>query len=221
MSFPLQITANTVSPGTCYPSTFQGALNAIAQNLFVTGISDLSTFVFGPITPDTDQQSLPWIKTDSQNRVIGLYTFSGGSWQAAAPPILPGTVLDFFGNAGSVAAPYFVCNGQVINGPLSGALTTPNLSGLVTLGTGTNPTTGTNFANQAVGGEELHVLTQPELPNVTLTSTTQAYQSTAGAGLAGGGTVNVGPVSTPLGGQGIGHNTLQPYMALYKIIFWP
>lgn len=223
MSIQLQLQANTIPPGTCFPPTWQQALQSIAQNVSVNGLNSLTFFWFGPSTPPTDYQGSPWIKTDSQFKFLGIYTFTNGSWQPAAPPILPGTITDFFGDAGSVVAPYYVCNGQAINGPLSGALTTPNLSGLVTVGTGTNPSTGTNFANQATGGEEKHLPIIAEMAAHThtpLTGTSFIVTPSTGVNVSGTG-VSGQDATTGSTGGGQAFNVIQPYMALYKILFWP
>lgn len=224
MPIQLQLQANTIPPGTCFPPTWQQALSSIAQNVSVSGLNSLTFFWFGPTVPPTDYQGSPWIKTDAQYKFLGIYTFTNGSWQPAAPPILPGTILDFYGDAGSVVAPYYICNGQAINGPLSGALTTPNLSGLVTVGAGTNPATGTNFANQSTGGEEKHTPTIAEMAAHTHPPLEGKFViDAAGVSVyAGGGFGTVdSPSTTGSTGGGQAFNVLQSYMALWKIIFWP
>lgn len=224
MAFNLQVAASNVPPGTCYPPTWQQAIQSVASNLLITGLGALNSFNYGPTTPATDLQGLPWIKTDSQYALIGLYTFTNGSWQPAAPAILPGSVMDFFGLQSSIVAPYYVCNGQAITGPIGGALTTPNLSGLVTLGAGTNPTTGTNFAYGTAGGEEKHAQLVTEMAAHTHPpSSGNGFISYANSGGNLGTTSGTSQVDSMTGstGGGVAFNVMQPYMALYKIIFWP
>lgn len=219
MAFQLQIGANTPPPNSCYPATWAQALKSIAQNLFVTGLGALNSFNFGPSTPATDLQDRPWLKTDSLYKFLGVYTFTQGVWAPADPAFPPGTILDFYGQASSIAAPFYNCTGQAIVGPVNGALTTPNLQGLVTLGTGTNATTGTIFANQVTGGEENHALTANENGPHFHTFNTGAAGGGSGQVADTGNSGNTGTVNQS--GSGLPHNTLQPYMAVYKIIFWP
>ena len=223
MAFTLNTAAALLPPAQCYPPTAQGMLNLVANNLLITGLDSLNTFSFGPTTPAANLQDRPWIKTDAQYKLIGLYTFTAGSWQPAASPILPGTITDFFGLSSSVIAPYYICNGQVVNGSIGGALTTPNLSGLVTLGAGTNPSTGTNFAYGSTGGEEKHTQTINELVahlHAPLSGTAFVTRGSSGSlGTVGGSGPSDDTTASTGGGQAF--NVMQPYMALYKIIFWP
>lgn len=224
MSFTLTVTASSPPPGQCFPSTYAATVQDIAQRLQVAGLDSLNSFNFGPSTPPPDLQDRPWIKTDAQFKFLGIYTFTQGSWQPAAPVLIPGTILDFFGNGSSIVAPYYNCNGQTITGTVGGTITTPNLQGKVTLGTGTNPTTGTNFANQSTGGEEKHTQTVAELAPHTHPPLTGAdFVDTGGSGgpTGTGGVPIIFEATTGSSGGGQGFNVIQPYIALYKIIFWP
>jgi len=228
MSFTLNTAAALLPANSCYPATAQGMLNLVADNLLITGLDALNTFNYGPNTPSANLQDRPWIKTDAQYKLIGLYTFTSGSWQPAQPATIPGTIVDFFGSSSSIVSPWYLCNGQVVTGPVGGSLTTPNLSGLITLGAGTNPATGTNFAYGSTGGEEKHALVSAENgphthPPLSAASTgfwtylgaiTQTFIGT------GSGATSL-DATTGTSGNGTPHNNIQPYMALYKIIYWP
>src|SRR5437868_5350454 len=102
MSFTLQVLSTPPAPGSCYPPTWTLAVAQIAQSLQVTGFDSLSTFSYGPATPAVNLQDRPWVKTDAQYKLIGIYTFTNGSWQPAPPYAPPGTILDFFGNQSSI-----------------------------------------------------------------------------------------------------------------------
>jgi len=174
--------------------------------------------------PGPDERDQLWVKVDGNNQILGLYTFANGSWIAVSPtffPILPGTVVDFFGSIGSILAPWYLCNGSAITGVYNGPLTTPNLQGRMTLGTGTSPVTGTVFTQGQVGGEETHALTAAEnAPHVHQISTTTLVGGPASRQSGGPGN-ETNQLSTAVSGEGRPHNTLSPYMALYKIIYWP
>lgn len=225
MAFQLQVVSALTPPGQCYPATWRQALTAIAQNLIITGLGALNSFNYGPTQPATDLQDRPWIKTDALFRFIGIYTFTQGSWQPAAPPILPGTILDLFGLSSSVVAPYYICTGQVINGPIGGSLTTPNLQGLTRIGAGTNPTTGTNFAYGTIVGEEKHTQTLAELvAHDHGPSGGGAFETNNSAGItitAGGAPFGSVNDRTSMTGGGTAFNVIQPSIALWPIIFWP
>ena len=225
MAFQLQVAAANVPPGTCYPVTWAQALKAIASNLIITGLGALNSFNYGPTTPAADLQDRPWIKTDSQYNLIGLFTFGSNGWQTNNP-FPPGVSFDYWGPPGSIVAPYYLCNGQTVTGPIGGSFTTPNLPGLVTVGSGTNSTTGTSFVYGTTGGEEKHTQTLNEIvshghfipTNTTaggsggIVTSSIACGSNAPTGNNGG--------SIPVGG-GAPFNVMQPFAVCYKIVFWP
>lgn len=164
MSFTLNTAAALLPAGTCYPSTAQGMLNLVTDNLLITGLDALNTFNYGPTTPVANLQDRPWIKTDAQYNLIGLYTFAGGQWVTQPLPFTTGDIMMFSGSPSSIVAPWYVCNGQTVD-----SLVVPDLQGQFIVGVGirTLPSgstdTATNYTLGLVGGRETLVLTAPNI----------------------------------------------------------
>lgn len=228
MPIPITNTPGSLGPSTCYANE-QARYNAYIAALQSSFPGGFTGILMQQTAPGPDQRDQFWVVVNGSNQITDIRTFANGAWTSVVPaffPLIPGTVCDFFGASGSIAAPWYICNGQTITGTYSGNLVTPNLQGLVTLGTGTNPSTGTTFNNQATGGEETHVLTLSELPAhdhpVGGGSAFVVVSSGSAAALKAGSDLPVQyPGLTGAIGSNLGHNNIQPYMALYKMIYWP
>lgn len=226
MSFTLQIAGAPPGPGACFPPTYQAFVADIASRLSAIGLEALSTINYGPSTPPTNMQSSPWFKTDAQFNPINWYSFDG-TWKPIPPPLIPGHLAPFWGLSANVVAPWYLCTGQVVNGPINGSLTTPNMQGLTVIGTGTNPATGTNFTNQTQVGEEKHLQTAAEVgphvhPPLNASATEVLSASGGGSELGGGGGLTVyNDATTGMNTGGTAFNVMQPSMAMYWTIFWP
>lgn len=212
----------SLSPNPCYTSE-QARYNAYIAAL-QGYIDSPSNILIQQTTPDPDDRSKVWVQVDGSNRITGIYTFANGSWQTQYfPPSvsLPGVVLDYYGEMGSIVAPYYLCNGQTITGAINGTLVTPDLMGKVILGSG-QATGGSNFPHRSTGGEETNVLTIPKIPihNHASADGTDFLVQGGGAGnTSGSGSVTTKSTTASTGG-GEAHNNLQPYMAMYKIMLW-
>jgi len=213
----------TLPPNPCYISE-QARYNAYIAAL-QGYIDSPSNVLIQQTTPDPDDRTKLWVQVDVSNRITGIYTFANGSWQTQYVPAsvqLPGIVLDYYGLAGTIVAPYYICNGQTITGDINGTLITPDLLGKVILGTG-QATGGSNFPHRSTGGTEVVALTIGQMPihdHHSEDGTDFLVQGGGSGGTGGSGSVNTKSTTDQTGG-GENHNNMQPYMALYKIIFWP
>ena len=223
MPIPITLTPGSLGPAPCYASE-QARYNDYTAKTQASFPGGFSGFLMQTTAPGPDERDQLWVKVDGNNQILGLYTFANGSWTAVSPtffPTLPGTVVDFFGSIGSILAPWYLCNGAAITGVYNGPLTTPNLQGRMTLGTGTSPVTGTVFTQGQVGGEETHQLTIGEMPAHTHPINTTTLVGSPASRQSGGPGNVTNSLSTESSGGSQAHNTLSPYMALYKIIYWP
>lgn len=197
MSFTLAIAFAGFPPGTCYPSTPAELAAMITEQLQVTGFGDLNTFNYGPSIPSPDLQDRPWIKTDAENNLIGLFTYADGQW-VTSYPYNTGDMKIYNAALTTAVAPWYDCNGQtvVVNGV---SYTLPNLMGTVPIckGQRTLPSgstdTATNFTAGGTGGKE----------NISITSTDQLFAHTHPS--------NAAP--TPSGGINAGIGGGPPYFA--------
>lgn len=187
-----QLVANLVPPGQCFPGNLQLLLNLIAQNMKVTGLDTSTFFSYGPTTPPTDAQSMPWLKTDASFGGLGWYTFAGGSWIPLLSPFITGMIIPIYTNPPVNSDPFFYCDGiQAARG-----FTTPDLRGRFLINTGQRvlPTgstdTATNYTLGLAGGGETTVVAPPNLP---------AHTHTLAVGSAGStvtGTLESNPATT-------------------------
>lgn len=202
-----QITAALTPPSTCYPATFQQALTLIAQNLLISGLDSSTFFSYGPTTPPVDAQGMPWIKTDAQFGLLGIYTFAGGEWRPAQPPFITGMVIPIFSGLPVNSDPWFFCDGTTYRG-----FVTPDLRGrhIVCTGTRTLPSgstdTATNYTLGLTGGGETVVETASNIPAHQHDLISRGPLSVGGGG--GGGTSFIpNSLGTANGGLVTGGNT--------------
>jgi microcystin-dependent protein len=168
MSFSLAIAFAGFPPGTCYPSTPAELAAMITEQLQVTGFGDLNTFNYGPSIPSPDLQDRPWIKTDAENTIIGIFTFANGQWVQSYPWVT-GDILMYNAAIATAQPPFYDCDGStvVVNGS---SFTLPNLMGTVPIckGQRTLPTgstdTATNYTASATGGRETLALIASNIP---------------------------------------------------------
>lgn len=211
MAQVILLTPQTVTPGTCYPPDLQSLINLVAANIVATFPGSASTFVFGFTTPTPDQQSLPWIRTDSTGTIIGIYTFVGGIWvPGSTGSDKTGDIKSFSGNENNIIDPWFICNGQtVVRG--YGSLTVPDYRGRTLIGTGSGSGL-TARAQGDIGGEENHTLVPAEVPNLTMPFSNVAGGAGAVNLLNFAGTNNAPFTTTTNTGNGA-HNNMQPFGA--------
>lgn len=67
------------------PQTEQERLNAYAEYLSAELPGEYSTFVKSSSQPGVDQQNLPWIQTNADGSIVGIFTFSNGAWVRPHP----------------------------------------------------------------------------------------------------------------------------------------
>lgn len=185
MAHEFTLIAETLPANTCW-TTPQDFLNLTTDYMTVNFDEPLSFFNFGSTTPNPDYQDRPWIKTDSNGFVDGLYVFSNGAWYKRHP-LSPGIMTMFHDSASNIVTldggdednPYWVpCDGEEytgygnINGN-SWTYTAPDFRSLMPLcaGQGTDPNYTdldlTNRSYDSTGGEEQHVLQVTEIPEHT------------------------------------------------------
>ena len=70
------LTATQAPIGSAVPSTLQGILNAVAQYLQITGLSDVTGIVVSEETPDASKEDKLWVQTDDAGRPVAAYLFA-------------------------------------------------------------------------------------------------------------------------------------------------
>ena len=70
------LNATQVPVGSAVPATLQGILNAVAQYLEITGLSDVTGIVVSEETPDASKEDKLWIQTDDAGRPVAAYIFA-------------------------------------------------------------------------------------------------------------------------------------------------
>lgn len=143
------------------------------------------------------------------------------STKSTAGPLLPiGTIVATAINQDPAPAGWIICDGRVIPPQYQQLIaaigpTTPNLSGLVLMGT------GTNYPLRSSGGEYTHQLTVNEMPNHTHQLVLQ-FALNGGCPSGSGDTPcqQSGSIfmTTSAGGDHP-HNNVQPYYAIIYIIY--
>ncbi len=184
----LPVTAGQIPQGVCY-GTYQDMLQGFAAALTVQ-IPNPTQILVSQSTPTADQrQQYAWLKLDSSGNPTRLYWYSQGAW-LSPHPLQPGTIqifMSLYENTDpSGGFPTFdggdgTTNRSLITGPmwqlaqtnlngngtyvLGGAGTSQFPLGVGTMisGTAPNQITTTIQAGQ-IGGEQLHILTQNEMP---------------------------------------------------------
>lgn len=218
-----------LSPGVCYANEQERFID-YARHLQGSLPINFTATIMSSSAPSPDDRDKAWLAVDGDNRILGLYTFSGGQWKQAAPTV-PYLVIGEFRwydpSLYTPSAPWYVCDGTTTGVPdLSGqflvctgqraapaAVTYTNADGTTVTRTDTN----TNFGNKQTGGEETHVITAPELPGNSLLPGYKPLVNAANSyaaqefvtNAANGGTLNL---AVPLGNFNA-HNNLPPYYA--------
>lgn len=218
MATLIKIETSELPAGSCIPGDAQSVVNMVGDNLKGSLPDDVTLFNFGPSTPAVERQGQPWIRTDNTGKFLGVYTWTNGAWQAADPQFKTGDIMAFSGSSGSIAAPWYFCNGQIVNG-----ITVPDLQGRFIIGIGqrtllTGETdTNTTFALNDKGGEEKHKLTTAEMPSHNhppADGFSNFMSSQNSSGGAQNGTNAGTPTHTGNAGGDTPHNNLPPYYAL-------
>jgi len=235
------------------PPDYQTMLNAFSAQQFVQ-IDAVSTGSVASNTPPADH-SVTWLQLDSLGRPVRTY-FYYGAW-LSRHPLPPGFTMlwnqalpnfQTFDGGDAVAAPWSDVSGQMwqlMAATLDGLSVAPAndvMNTRVPIGVGTfrNPD-GTLSTRTVVlgqqGGEDQHILTQPEIAphyHTTKVAVNKAVKDggstdTSGKGgfvgpIVDGGTeiltsvAEGDPATAPPGGvptQALAHNTLPPYNGVY------
>lgn len=217
------ISTAAVAEGTC-PSWIIALWPQLVSLLSANLNGSLNVFNYGNSTPAPADQDKPWIRTDAAGRIDRVYNYSGGSW-IARHPVAAGAIIMW---EGDITAVDTFDGGETAavtatTGPMWERVT--QLNAKFPIGVGTLPDTGTVLAVGSTGGEELHELTQQEMPPHThdiaiLPSVDFGSGSATMRRLDTSGDFNDVTSTRSTGGQGtppevVGHNTLPPYYALY------
>jgi hypothetical protein len=213
----MALIAGTTPDGTCYPASFQGALELMAQYLSVPS-ADLPIVFNGSAPANTD--SIWYDTTDSKNPVRKIYI--NGAWRRDwSVPI--GEVRMFSiptaglvdgtgkGTTGLSFEGWAVCNGN--NG-------TPNMLSSDGYGwQGRSPMAASgSVALGGTGGKSLHILSTAEMPaHYHLSGTVNPVQAGGGATMISqsGGS----QFYTQYEGGNAAHNNLHPYIGLNFLMY--
>lgn len=236
MPIPMQVTPGTIPTGFC-PSSEQQRFNLYASLLSVTFPLSASLFNFGNTVPIPDQQSFPWIRTNSDGTLDGLYVYANGSW--VRPHSIPANSPVLFPYNGSLASI------DTYDGGESGAVTSDSgpmwkvatNDGAAPASDGSNVIAygqmlvgySTDFPQGASGGEINHTLVLPEIPAHVHPAARGLFLENFGSGGQSSGsasTQNTDPNTGYAGGNGtttdtpgptVGHNNMPPYFSIYWI----
>jgi microcystin-dependent protein len=184
------------------------------------------------------QYLIPYADTTTSFSQIAIGTSgqvltSNGAGSAPSFQTLSGIPTGSIFNWATSSAPtgYLICDGSAVSrttysalfavisttygsGDGSTTFNVPNLKGKVVVGYNSAETEFDALGE--TGGTKTHTLTEAELAAHTHTVTNGV---TAGlSSLGGGGSINVGQVTTSSTGSGNAHNNLQPYIVLNAII---
>ena len=212
--------------GYCWPSSPQTYANDIVALITSYVNGEFSSLVMSESAPDSDYNDLPWIKVDSSNSLIGLFTFSAdaAAWARTHPIEASSDVRQIW--VGSEADLKTYDGGEdttvtVSTGPFWEIDT--DFEFRFPLGVGTSPG-GTAVAVGQTGGEEEHTLTVAELPEHTHDAIWDKQDADGGGQLnfpyngtdhdAGEGEITRATEST---GDGDAHSIMPPYRGVYFI----
>jgi hypothetical protein len=228
MSTPVQFTLGNFPVGYCWPGAQQYGADLLA---LLTGEIASSTAVWniGDTTPAPEDQDKPWLRTDANGYVDGVYTYAGGVW--CRPHQLPPGSLETRIWRGTLEALRSHDGGDGTEGDpteTTGAMWVEDtdFAFRVPVGVGTNGTaydggSANSIALGAAGGEERVVLTVDTMPAHAHSKTT-TYYNDAGANNPWGSGTSAEPQGTttwntdPNGG-GDSHNNMPPYRGVYFI----
>lgn len=150
---PVTLTAGNLPPNPCYSgaNAEQQRLNAYVGATSASLPPGYTTVITSMTAPGPDQRTYIWCQVDSNNRILGFYTFSNGSWQTIAPatPYLnPGEIRMYDPALYTPVAPWYPMDGTVIG--------VANFQGTYIVGAGAR----TLNAAQIAAGDTATVFTQ-------------------------------------------------------------
>lgn len=174
----------------------------------------------------------------------------------AGYPIPMGTIMAFYKSANAIPLGWLPCDGAAVDSSKYPAFSsecctiTPNLGGVTLIGTGGNDIQQANnppFALTQTGGQQVHVLSEPEMPshqhfgwgehgsnnwgttgystgeNFTGSNKTDSDNNLYGSTFAGGISTETIPTTSGTTGKSIGatqsHNNMQPFCVVTYMIF--
>lgn len=159
-------------PSSYCPPDFASAWAFGVAHLIGELPGNLTTFNYGPDTPDPDNQDKPWFKTDVNYLPERWYVYSGGAWVSKHPDFAGKVVMwegaeaDIVtldgGEAGTVTA---------VTGPMWEKVS--EMDGRFPVGPGT--LAGSPVAVGGIGGSHEHVLDLEQVPPHTHPITGRAY----------------------------------------------
>lgn len=163
MATNLQIKSDPV------PSSFCPINNADWQ--FLVGLTYAvqagdTSINYGNATPPPDKQDRPWIRTNADGTLDGLYVYANGMW-LRSHPISPGLIMLYDGDVTAIGG----LDGGTSNIPPT--ITTGPFWAKIDAADGKFPVqpgtmaSGAVIGAQATGGEELHTIIGQEIPKHT------------------------------------------------------
>jgi|SRR6516225_10820809 hypothetical protein len=250
MNVPVQ---NGQLPQGFCPPDYQTMLNAFSAQQFVSVDTIAGTVVSA--TPPADHTT-SWLQLDSFGRPVRTYYFAQGAW-LSLHPLPPGFTMlwnqvlpnfTIFDGGDANAAPWSALSGQMwqlMAATLDGLSVAPlndvmNAKFPVGVGTFLKPdgtvssgpiAVGANTTGNGVTGEDVHILSKPELPahdHIPDPTSDKPHKillvAPYAGSITGSDTVNsgseqaVGPndgAAIANVGQGLGHNNLPPMTGVY------
>lgn len=225
MSTPITIIPGTLPPGYCYPSDPQTYNVDIVSRIQAFLDENFPGIYVGVVEPPADQRNRVWFHSSSTK----WYYYISGQWQrefevpnggvssqAGYRALWTGTEADLVtyqgGSAGAV-------------GPSTGPLweVDHTFDARSLFAPGTLPSTAVITANTN-GGNETHILTQAELPNINFQAALKAGQADGldadnSQVLCNPNQTSVNPytLNVPSGGSGSAFSLLPPYRGVFVI----
>ncbi len=214
----LPVIPGQLPSGFC-PTDLQSMLNEFSSHQSVSISAGTGSGLIVSTTKPTDG-TVPWLRLDQFGRPERIYWFASGAW-LSLHPLVPGMTIWWF----DVVPDFTTFDGgdALAQSAISGKMwqQAKNSDGVLIaakfpVAAGMLPS-GAVLTQGATGGEENHVLTEPELPILHLYPNPFAGNGFAGGGgqISGGGIeeqqVRPYPTQTDVGG-GLGHNTLPCYV---------
>lgn len=83
MSVPVTFTFSNIANGYCWPGAQQ--FWSDIQLLIAATVDSGVGFNFGSTTPGVDDRDKPWVRTETDGSLIGVYTFGNGLWVRPHP----------------------------------------------------------------------------------------------------------------------------------------
>ena len=218
----LKLNAGTL-PTSCYPSSPQQLYNS----MFSLGSAlapDLTGVVISDTTPSANDQDKAWIKTNAGDPVYPFpFVYSNGAWLAPHPcPAASDERRLWVGTAGDITLYDGGDSGTagIASGPMWAI--DDDFAAKFLVGPGTMPSTATVTVGTN-GGNETHVLTQAELPDLNFRASIKAGQAdnldsdNSQVLCSNDAAVNPYTLEVPSGGSGTAFSLLPPYRGIYVI----